>query len=363
MATAKAQPVHCFEFIGQPPDQLPGTVVLHGNDSFLVDQVLERSYRILGDDGDSAVRPQRLAGSSLKWRDLEAELSTGSLFAVGSSQPVVVTDAGDLISSARGDLEKYVGGENPTSTLFLVTDTWLSNTNLHKMVLKHGLVIDCRPPSTGTRSKSTDLKAITSWIVSWGKSQHQLKLSNDSASLLWDLSQDSFGMVDTSLSKISLLKPAGSDVTPEEIRKFVGGWKADSVWHAVDLALDGRSAEALACLHPIFHAGEHPLSVLAQLSWTLRRYALAYDHYNQARRTPGNRPDMKASLLAAGFRDWSGEVEKAGTRIRTLGRRRLDVLHRWLLDVDLAMKGVHSSESDGRCLIERLLLKLSESSN
>jgi len=33
------------------------------------------------------------------------------------------------------------------------------------------------------------------------------------AALLWDFSQDSFGMVDTSLAKLSLLFPAGSSAT------------------------------------------------------------------------------------------------------------------------------------------------------
>ncbi|MDP1561999.1 MAG: hypothetical protein Q8M16_11530, partial [Pirellulaceae bacterium] len=99
---------------------------------------------------------------------------------------------------------------------------------------------------------------------------------------------------------------------------------------------------------------------MGQLSWTLRRYAVAYDHYNQVRLTSGGRADMKQSLLSAGFREWGSEVEKAAGRLKRLGRRRLDCLHRWILEVDLALKFTHSDEALGRQLIERLLLQLSE---
>jgi DNA polymerase III delta subunit len=150
-------------------------------------------------------------------------------------------------------------------------------------------------------------------------------------------------MVDTSLSKLSLLFEAGSTITMADIRTHVGGWKAETVWQAIDQAMDGHAMKAIETLHPIFHAGEHPLGVMGQLSWALRRYSVAYDHYNQTRLSGRGRADMKAA-----------------TRLKRLGRRRLDCLHHWILDIDLALKLTHSDEALGRQLIERFLVQLSE---
>ncbi|MBL8889960.1 MAG: DNA polymerase III subunit delta [Planctomycetaceae bacterium] len=340
--------------------ELPSTVVLFGKDNFLIEMSLRQTYSTLARGDRDAIPPQKLEGERLSWNDLDAELSTGSLFSQGFSQPVVVIDAETFISKHRPELESWVARPTSSNTLILVTDSWLATTKLYKLVQQHGVLISCDPPTTSAKSKSIDAKQIAKWIARWAKVHYRLEIPSEVGSLLWELSQDSFGMVDTSLAKLSLLFPPESTLTPSDIRTHVGGWKADTVWQAIDQALDGQAMKAIETLHPIFHAGEHPLSVMGQMSWTLRRYALAYDHYNQARLSRGGKADMKQSLLAAGFREWGSEVEKAAGRLKRLGRRRLDSLHRWLLEIDMALKFTHSDEALGRQLIERLLIQLSD---
>jgi DNA polymerase-3 subunit delta len=332
---------------------------LVGSDSFLIEKVLRRVIDGLSGGDPGSIPPQKLYGKDLKWSEVDAELATHSLFSQANSQVVLVLEAASFITKYRSELESWVAAPTSNNTLILVTDSWLSTTKLHKLVEKHGLQIHCEPPTAGQRSKSVDFKRITQWIQQWAHQQHQLKVAHEVGSLLWEFSHDSFGMVDTSLAKLSLLLPPGSAVTMDHVREHVGGWKVESVWQAVDQALDGQAERAIETLHPIFHAGEHPLSVMGQLSWALRRYAIAYDLYNQTRRENG-RADMPQALALAGFRDWGSEKEKAATRLRRLGRRRLDLLHRWLLDIDLALKNTHSDEANGRALIERLLIQMGQ---
>ena len=357
--TKTANTWHALEW---PADivALPSTVILFGRDNFLIDLSLRHIlYSLAGGDKD-AMPPQKLDGDDLRWTDLDAELATGSLFSQGQSQPVVVLDAESFISKNRPELEAWVANPSSSNTLVLVTETWLATTKLHKLVQQHGIVIHCDPPTASARSKAIDIKQISKWIATWAKQHYRLNIATEVGSLLWELSHDSFGMVDTSLAKLSLLFEPGSSLTVADIRTHVGGWKAESVWEAVDQALDGHATQAIEKLHPIFHAGEHPLSILGQLSWSLRRYALAYDYYNQARAANGGRADMRQALLAAGFREWGSEVDRAASRLKRLGRRRLDCLHRWIIDVDLALKGTHSDETNGRLLIERLLIQMGE---
>lgn len=350
--------LHALDLMQTGVDSVPETVVLHGNDHFLIGKVRERILNCLqGDDDEAPIRS--FAGNQIEWRDINDELSTGSLFSMGHSQPVIVQDAGPFISRNRDHLEDWVQNPGSTSTLILITDHWPANTKLYKLTEKHAVQIQCDPPiMPKSRNKTIDIKRTTQWLTAWAKSHYHLKLPAEPAHFLLDLSQNDFGMMDTSLAKLSLLLEPGSTVTNDDIKSHVGGWKAESVWAAIDEALDGAPDKALECLHPIFHAGEHPLSVMGQMAWTLRRYALAYDHYNTTRQVTRQRGDIIESLKAAGFRPWQGEIDKAANRVRRLGRRRLDVIHRWLLDVDLALKGTHSREDHGRQLIERLLVQL-----
>jgi DNA polymerase-3 subunit delta len=340
--------------------ELPATVVLFGKDNFLIDMSLRQTFRCLAGGDADVLPPPKLDGDDIRWADLSAELATGSLFSQGHSQPVVLIEADSFISKNRAELESWVAKPVSSNTLVMVTDTWPSTTKLFKLVQQHGVLVQCDPPTTGPKSKAFDVKQISKWIANRARQYYQLEVPSDAAALLWDFSQDSFGMVDTSLSKLSLLFEAGSTITMADIRTHVGGWKAETVWQAIDQAMDGHAMKAIETLHPIFHAGEHPLGVMGQLSWALRRYSVAYDHYNQTRLSGRGRADMKESLLLAGFHTWGSEVEKAATRLKRLGRRRLDCLHHWILDIDLALKLTHSDEALGRQLIERFLVQLSE---
>jgi len=350
--------LHCFDFLAGKPAEVPSTVVLSGDDRFLLEKVLKRLYLCITGNEEPDAPIHKFSGGEIQWRDLSDELATGSLFSQGRSQPVVVQDAGPFISQYRSELERWVSGPDASSTLILMSDSWLKTTKLHKLVEEHGLRIECGAPIMSGNRKSVDQKKLCRWIASWAQSHYRLQMDVEVSGLLWELSQDDFGMVDTSLAKLSLLLEPDSQVTVADIRQHVGGWKAESVWKALDEALDGNAAGAIATLHPIFHSGEHPLGVMGQLSWSLRRFAVAYDHFNQARATQRGRADIKESLKAAGFQSWSGELDKAAGRLKRLGRRRLDVLHRWLLEVDLALKGSHAREDQGRQLIERLLVQL-----
>lgn len=359
MAKTEAMVWHALDFASGPLVALPQTVVLTGHDPYLFDLALKQVLRCLAGDDTEAMPPERLYGKELAWSDLNAELAAGSLFSQGLSQPVLVTEASGFISKFRPELEAWTSNPTSDNTLILLTDSWLATTKLYKLVQQHGAQIQCDLPTGTGKSKATDFKRIYKWIIDTAKERYQLKVAQEVAVLLWDLSQDSFGMVDTSLAKLSLLYESRSSITVQDIRTHVGGWKAESTWNAIDLALDGQPQQALQTLYPIFHAGEHPLSVMGQMSWALRRYAVAYDHYNQAR-LGGAKVDMKQSLLAAGFREWGSEVDRAAARLKRIGRRRLDSLHRWLLDIDLALKFTHSDETTGRILIERLIMQLAE---
>jgi DNA polymerase-3 subunit delta len=239
-------------------------------------------------------------------------------------------------------------------------DEWLANTRLYKAVDQSGLQIDCRPPQKGGKSRDIDEAAIKKWIIAWARSQHGLTLSADAAQQLLDLAGPVFGVLDQNLAKLALLIPAGTKATAEQVQEIVGGWRSKSVWELVDAAAAGETAEALTQLDRLLHAGEHPLALVGSLSWSLRRYAAATRIFQQAERT-GRKIALREALSQAGFRDWPiGTLAAAEKRLMQLGRQRAGQLYRWLLELDLSLKGTHSQEDRARWALEQLVLRMAK---
>jgi DNA polymerase-3 subunit delta len=257
-------------------------------------------------------------------------------------------------------LEDYVAKPRSTSVLILDVDDWPANTRLYKAVDQSGLQIDCRPPQKKGKSKDIDEPAVTKWIVAWGKVPHGIALSSEAAQQLLDLTGSVFGLLDQNLAKLALLASPGAKVTAEQVQEIIGGWRGKTIWDLVDAAAASEAAAALGQLDRLLQAGEHPLALVGSLSWSLRRYAAATRIFQQAERT-GHKISLREALTQAGFRDWPiGNVAAAEKRLIHLGRRRAAQFYRWLLELDLALKGSHSQDDRARWALEHLVLQMAQ---
>jgi DNA polymerase-3 subunit delta len=294
------------------------------------------------------------------WRDVADELATVSLFG-GGPRLVMLQRADGFVTANRQRLEEYVAKPRTSGVLLLEVDDWPGNTRLYKAVDQAGLQINCRPPERQQgKTKSLDEGAIVKWIVSWGKSQHQVSLDRESAQLLLDLTGPSFGVLDQDLAKLSLLVKPGEKVTAEDVQQIVGGWRTKTTWDLVDAAASGDAGDALVQLDRLLQSGEHPLALVGSISWSLRRFAAATRIFQQAERR-GDKLPLKEALSQAGVRDWPfGALAAAEKRLMQLGRQRAGRLYRWLLELDLALKGTHSADDRARWALEQLILRMSK---
>jgi DNA polymerase III subunit delta len=356
--------IHAFDFLAAPAaSKLPWICAAFGDEPFLKRLVLrELRRRVVGEDADVPVAAYDCQERMPDWRDVADELATVSLFGGGGPRLVVLERADAFVSANRQRLEEYVAKPRASSVLVLDVDEWAANTRLYKALDQSGLQIDCRPPQKKGKSKDIDEAAIVKWIVGWGKSQHGLALASDAAQHLLDLTGPVFGLLDQNLAKLSLLVPAGSKATAEQVQEIVGGWRSKSIWDLVDAATAGETADALAQLDRLLNAGEHPLALVGSLGWSLRRYAAATRIFQQAERT-GRKMPLRDALMQAGFRDWPiGSLAAAEKRLLQLGRRRAGLLYRWLLELDLALKGSHSQNDRARWALEQLILRMAKAS-
>lgn len=338
-------------------------IAVFGDEPFLKRLVQKRlREQLVGNDEDVPVASYDCEDRRPDWRDVADELATASLFGGGSRRLVILERADAFVSANRPKLEDYAAKPQRSGVLILEVDDWLATTRLYKSLDQSGLQIDCRPPQKKGKSKDIDEPAVVKWILGWGKSQHHVTLTNDAAQHLLDLTGPLFGLLDQNLAKLALLAPAGGKATADEVQEIIGGWRGKSIFELADSAAAGETSAALTQLDRLLHAGEHPLAVIGSLSWSLRRYAAATRIFQQAERAGGKIP-LREALTQAGFRDWPiGSLAAAEKRLQQLGRNRAGQFYRWLINLDLSLKGTHSPDDRARWALEQLLLRMARTS-
>jgi DNA polymerase III delta subunit len=122
----------------------------------------------------------------------------------------------------------------------------------------------------------------------------------------------------------------------------------------LDLALDGKTAAAIRQLNALMLAGEDAAKILPQIAYTLRKLAAATELILDAERRK-SKLSVRSALEKAGIKGFV--LEKTEKQLIHLGRHRGAKLSKWLLQLDLDLKG--DSRSDKRLLLETFIVKLS----
>lgn len=309
-----------------------------GDEPFLKRQVLAalRSL-VLGPDADelgSSVYP----GDKASWAAVRDEIETLPFF---SRRRLVVIEAADpFVTRERARLEKYVSAPPAAGVLVLEVQAWPSNTRLAKLLPSEATIV-CKAPPT---------KALAEWCRGWCSSRHGKEMAAAAANLLVDLVGADMGRLDQEMAKLSLYAADAPRVEAVDVDTLVGNGRAESTWKIFDLISSGQPDKALSFLGRLFDQGEDPHRLLGAFSSQLRKIAQAARLV--ARGTPTTVALGEVGVSPYGF-------DSAQAQMRHLGRRRLDRLFDWLLQIDLGLKG--SSQLPPRTLLERLVVRLARS--
>jgi DNA polymerase-3 subunit delta len=323
-------------FLDEPADRLPLPVyVLHGDEDFLKRQVLAAlRVRVLGPAGDD-FGLSTYDGDKAIFAVVHDELET--LPFLGPYRLVVVSGADPFVTRYRAALEKFIPKPPATGVLVLDVKSWPATTRLAKLV-DQGATIAC---------KSLPAGRLPSWCVHWAAARHGKQLRRDAAQLLVDLVGSDMGQLEQELAKLAVYAGAAAAIEARDVDQLVGSSREENTWKIFDAIAQGRPAEALAILDRLFEQGEEPLRILGAFSMQLRRLA-------QAARLTEHGHSLNGALEQVGVSPYN--LKGAQQQIRHLGRRRVDRLYDWLLEVDLGLKG--SSQLPPRALLERLVIRL-----
>ncbi len=215
---------HVFDYLEQSPP--PAHVqVIFGDEPFLKRLAIQHMRAIASPDEDLPIAT--FDGTSVAWRDVRDELYTVSLFNPSGLRVALVEDADTFVTDNRAQLEEYVERPQQHGGLILEVSKWAANTNLYKLVAKHGLQVECRLPQVARgKQKTLDQSRMVNWVVEWGKSRHAVQLAKNAAVLLLELIGPEFGLLDQELAKLALYADKSGKVTEKLVQELGGGWRA-----------------------------------------------------------------------------------------------------------------------------------------
>jgi len=355
--------IAAHEYLWNPAEHPAKPVcVVYGNDSFLRTAAVRhiRDQVLAGEDAEFSL--SHFESGDVPFKDVLRELQTGAMFG-GGRRVVRVDEADKFVSNNKTELENYlaqtpVGNAAEQAVLILQLKSFDARIALYKKVVASGLVIiaDAIPE-----------REMPQWVARWSKHRYNTACDSEAAKLIVERIgaehgdkyrgnvEGTCGLLDQELAKLSLMvTDAKKGITVPLVEESVGSWRTRTAFDMLNLTLDGKTSEAMQQLNALMGAGAQVEGILAPISPTLRQLAAATELILNAERRK-EKITVRDALIKAGVKSFLlNDTEK---RLRTLGRHRGARLSKWLLQLDLDLKG--DSRSDKRLLLERLIVNLS----
>lgn len=331
----------------------PSLVVVHGDEPFLVYQVLDLLRgRLCPDEADRAWAWREFdGGEPLDPRDVFDEAATIPMFAT-ATRAAVVRQADAFVTSARERLEAVAGAERGRRGLVILeVKTFPATTRLAKAVAQRGLVIDASIPAKAD---------LAGWVRSWARARHGITLAAATSQRLLERLGGNLGQIDQALARLAAaIDPAtkAAAIPPEAVDDFAGSPQERTAWGMIDAAGGGDTKRALRELADLLDAGENPIGIAAQIASVLRRLSTAARLLSLPAGA-GRPAGVEQALREAGVAAWPKALAQAKESLAQLGPRRARRLPVWLLDLDLALKGEASRGLRARLALERLFCKM-----
>lgn len=360
---------HCFDLLLRPDQiqELPPVIFAVGDEAFLRNEVTAAILAAAGAEVDQA---RSFDGEECTWGQVHDELASYSLFDADAKRVAILKSGEKLLKDLgcedeettrnrkhhdyREQIEKWCESPAEGSLLIMHLASLPATTRLHKIVDKHGWIILCGLPTSSAKSKAPDLSKLKEWVAKWAVFKHRLHLEPTQVTLILDAVGPQCGLLHQELAKLALYADDAGRLSDAVIRNNVGSWATRTVWEISDAIMDGRIAHAMDQLQHLFASGETPQAVIPQIAWSLRRYGIAAQLVQQSRRM-GAPKSADQVVGGAGF--WGNDLRLAPQRLRRIGLKRSTDILQWLLELDLKLKGSHSSTDRAIFALEELCMR------
>lgn len=313
------------------------TYVLAGDEEFLKRRCRDAIVAHALGGADPAFAVAAYPGDKLDFSTVRNDLTT--LPFLSPCRVVVVDPADTFVTNNRPALEKYVTQPAAAGVLVLDVKAFPETTKLAK-ALPDAAKVGCKAPPA---------YKLGGWVREWAKAGHGKTLAADAADLLLDLVGPAMGLLDRELEKLAVAVGVKAGIEAADVARLVGRSSAADVFRILDAVGDGRPDAALGILERLFAEGEDPMAVLGPLTAQLRKLA-AVGRLLAEGQALG--PAMDAAKVPA----WPAARQGFEKQVKWLGRRRLDQLTGWLVEINHGLKG--GNPLPERVQVERLVVRL-----
>lgn len=313
--------------------QFAPVYLLHGEEPFFIDRLCKMFEESILEPDERDFNQVVLYG-----KDTEADmvLANAKQFPFGSPYRVVILKEAKELKHIEL-LDAYV--QNPSSqTIFIVCYKYgTMKAAQTKAYASHGVVFH----SEGIKDWN-----LNAWIQNLAEQTFNYRLSPQTAAVLGEHIGNDLSRIYTEFQKLQVVIPAGSEITPDIVEKYIGISKEYNIFELQE-ALGSRNLSKAynIMLNFTLHLKENPnirtITMLYSFYHKMIRYHLSPDKSNDALRTIfGNLPP---SIMARNVGFANNHTMPQLTRIISI-----------LREYDLKCKGVDSSNDDAELLKEMI---------
>lgn len=310
--------------------------VLAGDEEFLKRRCRDAILAHALGDADPAFAVSTYAGDKLDFSTVRNDLDT--LPFLSPCRVVVIDPADTFVTNHRPALEKYVT-QPSAGVLVLDVKTFPETTKLAKAL----------PDAAKAACKAPPAYKLGGWVRDWAKAGHGKTLAADAADLLIDLVGPAMGLLDQELEKLAVAAGVKGTIEAADVDRLVGRSSGADVFRILDAVGDGKPDAAMSILERLFAEGEDPMAVLGPLTAQLRKLAAVGRQLADGQALG---PAMDAAKVPA----WPAARQGFERQVKWLGRRRLDALTGWLVEINHGLKG--GNPLPERVQVERLIVRL-----
>lgn len=314
--------------------QVPPLILLHGQEIFLLEQLVQRIRQRMFTNGADDFNDETFAGNKVTAQQVLDQAQTFPVFA--PRRLVTVQSFQDMPASEQDLLIPYLENPAPETTLLLIADKIDSRRRFFQAFKKHGLVHKCEPLT------ERELPGYVRGILR----REGVNMTAEAIRLFCSLVDTNLHEIHSELGKLRLY--AGQDRAVEigDVEAVVSRSRAESVFALGSAIGCGDQARALELLQRLHAAGEPPLLLLNLVTGHFRLLWKV---------TALQRQNLTPGQIAKEVQRPPFVVERLLKEMRPVTDREFLAIYRSLVDADLAMK---SSGADPHIVFEQLVLRL-----
>ena len=246
-------------------------LVLHGPDEMQKRQHLEKLRRELTKE-HGEIETFNFEGRSTTLADVFDELRAYSLMM--TYKVVIVDDADQFVKSHRDALTRYADAPVDHATLVLRAGTW-HRGNLDKKINEVGGIIKCEGMTAGEAVK---------WVVQKAKKNYKAEIEPSAAQMLVDRLGCDLMMLDTEVSKLSLMTAADENgigkITTQLVAQTTQKGSDEDAWAIQEAVLDGiigqNPGQSIEMIHELIGlSGQPDVLVMYFVADLMRKFANA----------------------------------------------------------------------------------------